>query len=420
MRDVLALLSDPRLRGNIAWLYGAQAARYALPLVTLPFLARILAPEAFGLLALAQAIGLIVAVVVEYGFDVSATRDVAAASEDPQRRGSILAAVTGAKATLAVLATAAAAACAFAFAALRDEPILVLAALCAGILQGLAPLWFFVALERIREFAVLDVGAKLAAVALTFAFVRGPRDAWLVPAFQASMTLLAVGAAAVLIARSTPLSIPTRRDVADAFRRGAPMFLFRSSATLYTTGNAVLLGIFAAPVAVAMYSGAERIAKGSTSAISPIGQAAFPRVARLVDTAPAEAARLLRSALVLSCSVALALGVALFAFGPSIVQVALGPGYDDAVSVLRILSPLPVLLAVSSLLGLQWMVPNRLDRPFLAIILAAGALNVTIALLLAPRSGASGMAWSVVVAEAFVTVSMLVYLRSTRRDPFSI
>lgn len=102
------------------------------------------------------------------------------------------------------------------------------------------------------------------------------------------------------------------------------------------------------------------------------------------------------------------LGCALFA--PLAIRL-LGRNYGEAVPVFRVLSLVIPLVAVSNVLGTQWMLPFGLDRLFNRIILGAGLLNVTLAVFLAPRYGALGMAWSVAIAEGFVTAAMWIALR---------
>ena len=60
---------------NVIALYGVQACTYALPLLTFPYLARVLGPSGWGVVVFAQAIGIVITCVVEYGFDISASRE---------------------------------------------------------------------------------------------------------------------------------------------------------------------------------------------------------------------------------------------------------------------------------------------------------------------------------------------------------
>src|ERR1700689_4454173 len=75
-RSVSWLLKH-KLVQNAASLYGVQIATYAVPLVTIPYLARVLGVSGWGLVAIAQGFGSYVALLGEYGFGLSATREVA-------------------------------------------------------------------------------------------------------------------------------------------------------------------------------------------------------------------------------------------------------------------------------------------------------------------------------------------------------
>ena len=66
-----------KLASNIASLFTVQAANYLIPLLTLPYLVRILGPREFGLIAFAQAFSQYFVILTDYGFNLSATREVA-------------------------------------------------------------------------------------------------------------------------------------------------------------------------------------------------------------------------------------------------------------------------------------------------------------------------------------------------------
>ncbi|MEA2540244.1 MAG: hypothetical protein QOH35_1610, partial [Acidobacteriaceae bacterium] len=68
---------------NVIALYGVQICTYALPLITFPYLARVLGPSGWGSVVFAQAIGAVIAVFVEYGFDLSASRETSRHRNEP-------------------------------------------------------------------------------------------------------------------------------------------------------------------------------------------------------------------------------------------------------------------------------------------------------------------------------------------------
>src|SRR6202042_152120 len=86
---------------NVLSLYGVQVASYIVPLLTIPYLARVLGANGWGLVAFAQSFGSYFALLGEYGFALSATREVARHRNDRDKLTDIFAGVLGAKTLLA-------------------------------------------------------------------------------------------------------------------------------------------------------------------------------------------------------------------------------------------------------------------------------------------------------------------------------
>jgi PST family polysaccharide transporter len=114
------------------------------------------------------------------------------------------------------------------------------------------------------------------------------------------------------------------------------------------------------------------------------------------------------------------MGIVVFFMAPLLVHVLLGPGFEPSVVVLRILALLPPLVAVSNVLGIQWMLALDLDRFVTAVVVSAGLLNVCLAVVLVPHYMHVGMALAVVASETLVVVGLYAVLRHQRLDPFAI
>lgn len=402
---------------NVVALYGVHAVTYLLPLLTTPFLARTLGPAAWGLLAFTQAFAATLGLVVEYGFDLSATREVARAQSDRVRLAALLGGVTGAKALLALLAALGALAAQQLVPAFRAHPAL----LWAGVLWAMAlasnVLWYFQGLERMKLVAVLDVAAKVLATAGIFALVRGPADAWRVPALQGAAALLSTAVAFTLAWRELPLARPRLREVTSALSLGWSMFVFRGSVSFYSTASAFLLGLFVAPQQVGYYAGAERIARALQGLLTPLSRAFYPRFSRAAG-AGVEAARPLLAAGFRWMGLAgLGLSLAGLVGAPLMVALLLGSGFEASVPVLRLLAPLPFVIALNMVLGLFWLVPLGFDKAFNATIAGGALLNALLIVMFVPRFGALGMAASVVATEIAVGVRLYVLYRRTLRRP---
>ena len=169
---------------NVVSLYGVLACTYVLPIITFPYLARVLGPSGWGSVVFAQAIGLIIAVFVEYGFDISASRETSRHRDEPQRLAELISGVLGAKGLLALLCIAGALISRRFFHNVSPSQPLFYASVAWGVCQGINMLWFFQGLERMRLASALEIGGKLVATLSIFVLVRKPEDGWKVMAAQ--------------------------------------------------------------------------------------------------------------------------------------------------------------------------------------------------------------------------------------------
>lgn len=404
---------------NALSLMGVQVAGYAVPLITIPYLARVLGAGGWGLVAFAQAFGSYVALLGEYGFALSGTREVARYSENCDRLASILAGVLGAKALLGAGSLLVAASIESFVPIFHEQPALLWGAMFWALARAFSMVWFFQGLERMRLVAALEISGQALATIAIFVFVHRPEDGSRVLAIQGSGYLLSFACGLILAYLKVPFRVPSLGDIVEALRMGWTMFLFRGSVSMYTVGNAFILGLFVPPQYVGYYSGAEKVSKAFIGLLNPVSQTLYPRLSRLVHSARQKAARLARLGLGVMAVGGLIMGIFVLLLAPFLVHLILGAGFDASISVLRILSLLCPLIALSNVFGIQWMLPLGLDRPFNAIILVAGLLNFSLALVLAPLYSSVGMAWAVVCAEVFVTSAMYLLLRYRRLDPLS-
>lgn len=401
---------------NTAALYGIHAAGLLVPLVTVPYLARVLRPEGWGLVVFSQSFSAWLALVLEYGFYLSATRLIARVRDDRTRVAEVVAGVQGAK-TLLLLFILAAGLLARAWVPVfRESPSYLLWAWLFAVMQGFSPFWYFQGMERMRAAALLEVLAKVLATIGVFLLVRQPSDGWLVLALQAVAGMFSAVVMTHWMYREIPLTRPRLRPSVCMLRDTAGLFMFRSASGLFVQANSFILGLLATAQVVAYFGAAERVIRAAINLIHPASQAIYPRISHLAASDREEAGRLLRLSLLLVGGLGLLMGLVAAVAAPLLIRLLLGPGYEAAVPVLRVLALLAPIIALGTVLGIQWALPMGLDRPFYAFVVAAGIINVLLALVLAPRWGAVGMAVSVVVADSVVTGGLLWLARHKGRE----
>jgi PST family polysaccharide transporter len=407
------LRRDPVAR-NSAALYGVQCCRKVFPLFTVPYLTRMLHPGGWGVVAFALSMADILSLVIEFGFNLSATREVSRQRHDRGNCRDVMGGVLGAQTLLAVIGAGLAALVSPWIPLLRNQPKMVAAGLVYAVAQGCTPLWFFQGLERLRLAASLEIGAKFAALCGVFLFVRSPEDGWKVVVLQAMAAGVSTAAGIGLAIRSFGFRFPDYMLIRNALQRGWPMFVFRSAESLYGIGNTFLLGLFAPAAVVGYFATAEKITKAMFGLLNPIRDSLYPRLSYLAASSEQAAAKLARHAIALMVSAGLFLTATLFVMAPWFIDLLAGPNFAPAVPVLRLYSILPLVLSITYSVGLQWLLPIGRDRVVNRIILGGGCLNLVLSCLLAPRFGAMGMATSVLLSELYVCTNLVwVVWRST-------
>jgi PST family polysaccharide transporter len=405
---------------NALGLYVLQLGSFLLPIATIVFLARLLGPEGWGSLAFMQAFAGYVMLVVTYGFNYSATREVARHRDDPDRLAELVAGVLGAKLALTLLSLLLAVALSAVVAPIHRNYGLLWPAMLWALSLSFSLNWFFQGLERMAFVARWETAARVLALVGILLAVRSPADTWKVLGIQGGTMTAAVVVELIFTYREVRFRIPTARLVVRTLRMGWSTFLYQGALSFYTVGNGFILGLFGSPAAVGYYVGAEKISKAFSTLLFPITQAVFPRISHLASQARGQAAQLARTSLFLVGGAGCAMGLTIFFAAPILVRIVLGPGFDSAVLVLRILALLPPLIALSNVLGIQWMLALGLDRLVNAVVISACVLNVVLAVLLVPRYLEVGMAVAVVASETLVASGLYTLLKIRNLDPLAI
>jgi PST family polysaccharide transporter len=390
---------------NLLYLYFIQAANYLLPLVTLPHLARALGPESFGKLLLAQAIAQHLFWILEYGFMFSATRQASQVRYKPEELGKVLAGVIHARLLLLPVALLFGVLIAIFVPPLRGEWSIVGGLLLASIGSSFNFTWFFQALEMMRTLAVIEVGTRFLSTLGVFLFVRGPEDAALPLYLQALGLFLSNGLGFFWALEK--VAWPGFSGGLFWLRKGFNLFVYNLVAALYSNVNLLLASLLLPMVQVSHYAAGERLVRPLVNLWAPINRLLFPRLSFQVIHDPKEARRWMVYGGAVLFSVGLGLSGLLFLSAPFLVQVMLGPGYEEVTPLLKVMAFFLLFSALSSFLGLQVLLPLGREQGLLWGTLLGACWNIGVGWYAAVRWGAHGLAWTLVAGEAWVLGCML-------------
>lgn len=402
---------NSRIAQNAVALYAVQMLSYAMPLITLPYLARVLEPSHLGLVAFGQSFAGWLSVVGEYGFGYSATRSIARVRERKEAVAGIVMSTMGAKALLTggmILATLVAIPTLEVF---RAEPALAWWSLLIAVAWTIMPVWYFQAIERTWFTALVDGIARIGQLAGIFLFVRSPQDAWIALAAQGLCSALSAVVQLAVMYRNVPFRMPTFALSWVALKVSWNLFLNRASDSLYTSSGSLLLGVMTNPVQVAHFANGDKLVRPAISIIWPITQALYPRISHLMRHDANSAMRLSRIALMVTTGMGLAGMLLTIVLAPWVVHLLFGHQYEATIPVLQVMALLMPIVGFGASLSVQYMYPRRMEREVMHSTLTAGVIYVLSAIVLTHRYGALGMAVAVVLAETWASAYRFVVLR---------
>ncbi len=402
-----------RVLDNIISLTGIQLVQYLLPLITFPYLTRVLGPANFGKVAFAVAFITYFQILTDYGFNFSATREISIHRDETERVSRIYSSVMVTKTILLAVTFMAMLVTVFLIDRFRSDYLLYI--FTYGLVVGnlLFPVWFFQGVERMRYISILRIVSSLIYTALIFLAVRGPGDYLYVPLINSAGFIAAGLYSQRIVMREfgVKFMIPSPSDIREQLLEGWHLFISTLAISLYTTSNRFILGLLVSSATLGYYAVAEDITRALQGIVSPISQAIYPYFSRIQKDDRERAKYELRKMLIFMGVLTFGLSVALVFLAPLIVGILAGPSYGESIPLLQILVFIIFAIGVNNILGVQGLVSFGYKEKFTRIVIFAGVVHIGLLLGLVMLLGSGGAAVAVVTTEIIIGIIEYIILR---------
>lgn len=393
---------------GIIVLYGTHALKAASFILLLPHFTSIFIQSQWGVILAVQSFAFWLQIIVEYGFSMSATRDLARFSGDSQRELDIVSGVTGAKLLLSIVVLLLAIVAVIFVDIFRLNLEIVLLAVIASIMQGFNPLWYFVGINRISKYATVDFVSRLINLLLSFYIISQPSHSTRIFIINASTSFISVMIGYYFIVKRTGYPKFNLNLVLDALKQGFAIFTFLGVTSIYTTLNIFILGIFRDPLLVAAYGSADKLVRAAGGGLEPLNRVVYARLSRDYSLNPIAAKKtLFKFSVILILFGAIITMVGYFA-APLISKV-LVPKYDILGYVRLLIFYIPILV-LNNIFGLYIMLPLGYDKEFNFIFMFVSIMSFILMFIFVPTYGGIGMGYIVILAELCVSMMMGVFI----------
>lgn len=391
-----------------------QGVQYAIPLIIVPYLMIVLGAERYGYIGFATVVCLYFNTIVDFGFNMSATKLIAIAFEKNNYNeiSKIFFSTLAAKLVLLVISALLCFSICFVIPQFRTYVTTVAFMFPLVIGGAFTFTFFFQGIGKIRTLSITNMISKVMVLPLTFLFVKSPDDCNLAAFIQSSVFILtAIISICVLRKYSILQKVKiSKSEIRSAFKDSFPLFLSNAATTLYTNLFIVILALFASPAMVGRYSAAERIMRVCVLVISqPINQAFFPKIASLGSENRIQARKLVFKLEKIVAFIMIFISVSLFVLA-DVISHFLGDSYINIAPLLRIMSLAPFAISVGGIIGQMGLVAigdNKSKRNFCKSYWIVAPISLLCVFILSPFYYEIGAAIALVITE--YTVFALLY-----------
>ena len=262
-----------------------QGVNYLLPLLSFPFLFRVLGVERWGLVTFGYALMQYFIMFTDFGFNLSATKYISEHKTDLGKINSYLNSTMLGRFFLCGVSFAILLILITCFNKFKSESSFYL--LYFGMIIGnvMFPMWFFQGMENMKYITVFNIVAKSLSFLPFFIFIRKPENYIYVPICYSFGFILAgiVSIFIVYFRMGMKWYFTSIEEVSNSLKDSSTYFLSRASTSLFTTSNSFLLGLICGNTAVGYYSAAEKLYQAYNQLLTPFTGVLFPHIAKSRD-----------------------------------------------------------------------------------------------------------------------------------------
>jgi len=282
LKNIANTEDKKRLLSNFFSLSFLQTFTYILPLLTLPYLVRVLGSEKFGLVVFAQSFIIFFNILVDYGFNLSATREISVNRENKEKLTEIFSSVMSIKFMLIGISFTILSIIIFSFENFSNNIDLYYLTFLWVIGQALFPIWYFQGLEKMKYITIVNITSKLIFTIAIFIFIQNEADYILVPILN-GLGFIIGGVLSLWIVHkdfNQRFQIQSFKILIIYFKDSSQFFLSRLSSVGYSNVNTFLSGILLSPVFVTYYYLADKAASVILTLFNPVVQTIYPYLAK--------------------------------------------------------------------------------------------------------------------------------------------
>lgn len=396
--------TQPSLKKNIAISTLYQILLVILPMITAPYIARVLGPDQSGIYDFTNSIQTYFAMFAALGTASYGAREIARVRNDEKMRSVLFWEIE----LMTVMTSAACIAVWFVFIFFANQYKVIYLVLTMGLFSTMFDIsWFFAGMEQFTYTVSKNAVCKLAGVILMFLFVKRPEDLLLYIIIITASTMLGNLSMWLYIPRFVTKVDFKKLRFRKHFHETLIYFIPSVATSVYTVLDRTLIGTITNNRAEngCYHYTMQIINIMKALTFSSLNMVLGSRIAYLfAEEKYDEIKERIRDSINYILFMGFGICFGLIGVSRRFVPLYLGPGYDRVITMLMLMSPIVIIIGVSNCLGSQYYTPSGNRRLSARFIIIGAIVNFTLNLILIPRFWGYGAIVASLIAETVITV----------------
>ena len=401
---------NKRLLSNFLSLVILQGASYILPLITLPYLVRVLGVENYGLLAFATAMIAYFSIMTDYGFNLTATREISIHRNNKAKLIEIFSSVMIIKLIFMIISFIAMSIIVLSFEKFSQNWEIYFLTFGTVVGQVLFPIWFFQGMERMKYITYLNIGSRLLFTIAIFVFIHNQTDLYIVPLLNA-ISGLTIGIISLIILKiefGIKFKFQERLVLKEKIIEGWHIFVSSIGIQGYKINSILILGIFTSELIVGYFVVAKKILDITNQLNGIISRVYFPYLVSKATLTKASIKKYLNPLLFVMIGINFIVFILLFVFSSEITYFITKKQSFEIVYLIKLFSILPLIIGIN-VPAVHYLLLSKKDKLFSLAVIIGFFVDIILNFILIPNFSYQGAGFSVFITEILVTILLYTF-----------
>lgn len=380
-----------------------------IPLITTPYLSRVVGKEPIGRFSYIHAFASYFVLFAMLGVNNYGNRSIAQCRDNNNELSKTFFSIYALQVVTSVISITAY--CIFVFFICHDRTMGVLM-LPYVVSAGVDINWFFFGLEKFKLTVTRNTMIKLLTVASILLFVKKPEDINKYSLIYVVGTLLSQLLLWPFVFKYVKIQMVTKNDVLRHLKPNLVLFIPIIAVSIYKIMDKIMLGYISNNIEVGLYENSDKVIQVPIALVNSLGTVMMPKISNLVSKNNVKQSNsYFEKSILVVAFLSSSLGFGIMSISKEFVPLFYGPGYEQCITLFQLLLPSSIFVAYANVVRTQYLIPNGRDKVYIITVFSGAIINLVFNTILIPKFASTGAAIATLGAEITVCVLQIFLIR---------